>query len=396
MRMKPIAMRFWNHDSVPVLPPPGRDLRLDLFRGIANWQIFLNHIPNNAVNWITTEYYGFSDAADLFVFISGYTAAFVYMRIMLGRGMLPASTRIIERAWQIYVTQVMLFCAYAAGIGYLAIRYHNPSLDDVYNIHLFFEHPAEMLGAALTLRYKPLNMDILPVYILLMLVCPVILWGLVQARSLVMISSVALYFAARHFDFNLSSYPYGEWYFNPFCWQLYFVSGAWFATGGRVRSMPLIGSRALVPLAVAYLIFALVMTLAGRYPELRVVFPGWLYDAFNPNDKTDLAPYRVVHLAFIVLLVARFLPRDWPPLRLPILRPVILCGQQSLAVFSTGIFLSFAAYFILVQVTDAIWMQVLVSVAGITLLSILSWFKTWVRRIDRPLPVAASGSTPGA
>jgi hypothetical protein len=170
-------MRLLNRDSVPVLPPPGRDLRLDLFRGIANWQIFLNHIPNNAVNWITTEYYGFSDAADLFVFISGYTAAFVYTRIMLGRGILPASTRILERAWQIYVTQVMLFCAYAAGIGYLAMRYHNPSLDDVYNIHLFFEHPADMLGAALTLRYKPLNMDILPVYILLMVVCPAILWA---------------------------------------------------------------------------------------------------------------------------------------------------------------------------------------------------------------------------
>ena len=54
-----------------ILPPKGRDRRLDLFRGIANWAIFLNHIPNNAVNWITTRNYGFSDGADLFVFISG-------------------------------------------------------------------------------------------------------------------------------------------------------------------------------------------------------------------------------------------------------------------------------------------------------------------------------------
>jgi hypothetical protein len=379
-------MRLWNRGSVPVLPAPGRDLRLDLFRGIANWQIFLNHIPNNAVNWITTEYYGFSDAADLFVFISGYTAAFVYTRIMLGRGTLPASTRILGRAWQIYVTQVMLFCAYAAGIGYLAMRYHDSNLEDVYNIRLFFEHPAQMLGAVLSLRYKPLNMDILPVYILLMLGCPVMLWGLVLAPDLVMVASVLLYFAARHFDFNLPSYPYGVWYFNPFCWQLYFVSGAWFATGGRTRSLPVIESRILVPLAVAYLVFALVMTLAGRFPELRVMFPNWLYDAFNPNNKTNLAPYRVIHLASIVLLLTTFLPRDLPGLTRRIFRPVILCGQQSLAVFSTGIFLSFAAYFVLVQVTDAIWMQVLVSVAGIVLLSILAWFKTWTRRIDRPAP----------
>ena len=65
------------------LPEKGRDLRLDLFRGVANWAIYLDHIPDNVVNWITTRNYGFSDAADLFVFISGYTASFVYARMML-------------------------------------------------------------------------------------------------------------------------------------------------------------------------------------------------------------------------------------------------------------------------------------------------------------------------
>ena len=44
--------------------PKGRDLRLDLFRGLANWAIFLDHIPNNAVAWLTTRNHGFSDAAD--------------------------------------------------------------------------------------------------------------------------------------------------------------------------------------------------------------------------------------------------------------------------------------------------------------------------------------------
>jgi len=57
------------------LPAKGRDLRLDLFRGVANWGIFLDHIPNNIVNWLTTRNYGFSDAADLFIFISGYTVS---------------------------------------------------------------------------------------------------------------------------------------------------------------------------------------------------------------------------------------------------------------------------------------------------------------------------------
>jgi len=105
------------------LPDKGRDLRLDLFRGVANWAIFLDHIPDNVVNWITTRNYGFSDAADLFVFISGYTASFVFARIMLERGFVIGATRLIRRAWQIYVAHIVLLVMYIAEIGYLAHRY---------------------------------------------------------------------------------------------------------------------------------------------------------------------------------------------------------------------------------------------------------------------------------
>jgi len=96
------------------LPAKGRDLRLDLFRGVANWGIFLDHIPNNVVNWVTTRNYGFSDAADLFIFISGYTVAFVFARIMLERGFIIGASRLLKRVWQIYVAHVFLFVLYLA------------------------------------------------------------------------------------------------------------------------------------------------------------------------------------------------------------------------------------------------------------------------------------------
>src|ERR1700745_2215593 len=99
-----------------ILPPKGRDLRLDLFCGVAIWAIFLDHIPNNVVNWITTRNYGFSDAADLFVFISGYTASFVYARMMMERGFIIGSTRLMKRVWQLYVAHVFLFVIYIASI----------------------------------------------------------------------------------------------------------------------------------------------------------------------------------------------------------------------------------------------------------------------------------------
>lgn len=91
-----------------MLPAEGRDLRLDLFRGIANWAIFLNHIPNITLIWITTRNYGFSDAAELFVFIAGYAAAIVYAKSMATQGFAAGTTRLLERAWQLYVAHVVL------------------------------------------------------------------------------------------------------------------------------------------------------------------------------------------------------------------------------------------------------------------------------------------------
>src|SRR5262249_34892361 len=87
----------------------GRDLRLDLFRGLALWLIFLDHIPSNLVAWVTIRNYGFSDATEIFVFVSGYTAAFVYGKEMNERGFVVAGAHILRRAWQIYVAHVFLF-----------------------------------------------------------------------------------------------------------------------------------------------------------------------------------------------------------------------------------------------------------------------------------------------
>jgi hypothetical protein len=124
-----------------ILPPKGRDYRLDLLRGFANWAIFLDHIPNNAVNWITQRNYGFSDAADLFVFISGYTASFVYARMMLERGFVIGGTRLIKRAWQIYVAHIILFVMYIAEIGYLSQHYTDPNLQNEFNVAGFMQQP---------------------------------------------------------------------------------------------------------------------------------------------------------------------------------------------------------------------------------------------------------------
>jgi hypothetical protein len=162
--------------------------------------------------------------------------------------------------------------------------------------------------------------------------------------------------------------------------------------GEASELMPLIRWKALPILAGAYLLFALIITMAERFPELRELLPAWLYDAFIPNDKTNIAPYRFLHFVVIAFLIVRFVPRDWLPLERPVSWPVIVCGQQSLEVFCVGIFLSSLAHFVLVEISNQIWMQVLVSVVGIALMTGVAAYRSWSKKVEKtkgPSPAPA-------
>ncbi|QPF88588.1 OpgC domain-containing protein [Bradyrhizobium commune] len=389
-------MAFLNVSAT--LPEKGRDLRLDLFRGVANWAIFLDHIPDNIVNWVTTRNYGFSDAADLFVFISGYTASFVYARMMLERGFIVGATRLTKRVWQLYVAHIILFVIYIASISYLALRFGDSEMINEFNVAGLVDNATETLRQGLFLRFKPLNLDVLPLYIVLMGLFPPILWFMLRKPDLTMAVSIILWLSARHFGWNLTAYPAGQWYFNPYCWQVLFVFGAWCAMGGAKRSGWLINSRIALYLCFGYLAFALLMTMAGRFPTLGGMFPQWLYSAFNPNDKTNLAPYRFIHFVVIVILVIRFVPKEWPGLEWKVFDPVIVCGQQSLAVFCVGVFLSFVGHFELSMSSGSLFAQLFVSIAGIAIMTTVAYYISWSKRQDKPLkpPPAKPAAAPVA
>ncbi len=375
-----------------ILPPKGRDLRLDLFRGIANWAIFLDHIPDNVVNWITTRNYGFSDAADLFVFISGYTASFVYARMMIERGFIVGATRLIKRVWQLYVAHIILFVIYIVSIGYVAYRFKDVDIVNEFNVAGLVENSIETLRQGLLLKFKPLNLDVLPLYIVLMAFFPPVLWLMLRRPNLTMLGSIALWFVARQFGWNLAGYPGGEWYFNPFCWQLLFVFGSWCALGGATQTASIINSPAATWLCIAYLVFAMLMTFAGRFPDFGAWFPQSLVGAFNPNDKTNLAWYRFLHFVAIVVLTVKFVKKDWAGLEWRIWEPVIKCGQQSLAVFCVGVFLSFVGHFVLSLSYGSLWAQIGVSIAGIAIMTAVAYYISWSKQQDKPLPKPAAAA----
>jgi hypothetical protein len=209
---------------------------------------------------------------------------------------------------------------------------------------------------------------------------------MLREPDMTMAGSFGLYLAARQFGWNLPSFPDGSWYFNPFCWQVLFILGAWCALGGARRIRASFRSPLAVGFGIAYLLFALVIAMAGRFPALEQILPAWLPDAFLPVDKTNLAPYRLLHFIVVALFATRLIGKDRAGLNRPILRPLIICGEQSIAVFCAGVLLSFAGHFVLLTGSGSLIEQILVSVAGIAIMTVVAAYIAWSKRQDHPLP----------
>jgi hypothetical protein len=359
-----------------------RDLRLDLFRGIALWLIFLDHIPTNIVSWVTIRNYGFSDAAEMFVFISGYTAAFVYGRAMRERGFLVAGARILKRAWQVYVAHVFLFVVYLAEIAYVSKNFESSLYAEEWNIFDFLKQPDVTLFQALLLKFKPVNMDVLPLYIVLLLGFPSALWLLLRRPAWALATSATLYVLARTFEWNIPAYPSGEWVFNPLAWQFLFVIGAWCGVGGAERLARLVRSRVVTVLAIAYLAFAFAIVMTWYFPRYGYLVPRWLGDIIYPIDKANLDVLRLLHFLALAVLAVRFVPPGWPALNSPVFRPAILCGQHSLEIFCLGVFLAFAGHFMRVELSGGPLIQLLISLTGIGVMIGVAWLLTWYQAAE--------------
>jgi hypothetical protein len=359
-----------------------RDLRLDLLRGLGLWMIFLDHIPDDVVSWLTLRNYGFSDAAEFFVFISGYLAGFIYVPIIAAGEFLPALKRLWHRVWHMYVAHILLFLFFTAQIARVARKWDNPMYKDEFNVANFLNHPDELIGKALTLQYKPVDLDVLPLYICLIAISPFVLWVMLRRPNLTLAGSIVLYLFARYFDWNLPSYPKGAtWYFNPFCWQLIFFVGAWCGCGAVKQISSILQSRFVFGVAIAWILFALFIVMGWHSDFLKSLVPPWLNKVIYPIDKTDLDMLRFTHFCALAVVVSRYLNHDWAGLKSKWLRPLVLCGQHSLPLFCLGVFLSFGAHWILVQWKSAFIEQFVVSLAGFAIMTAAAWLLDRAERV---------------
>lgn len=366
----------------------GRDPRIDFFRGLALIFIFWDHVPHNPLGQITLRNIGFSDAAEVFVFLAGYAAVLAYGKILQRDGYWIASLKILRRAWVLYVVHIFLL-AMLMGIVFFA-NSHVETRDLVEEMGLthFVTHPQQALTDELLLRFKPNLMDPLPLYIVLLAGLPLVLPLMLRNTWAVVAVSTTIYLLAPWMGWNLRAIADGVWYFNPVTWQLLFILGGAAALYSRqerpVDTRPL-RCQPMFVAATIYVLMAGVLTLSWRWPQIHdALMPSVISDLIYPISKTDLSPLRLLHFLALAYVTAKLLPsRDWTENWLA--QHTCRMGRFSLEVFCLGVVLAPLADMINAIAGDALAMQLLTAVAGAALMGLLAMWLAFNKRLDQSL-----------
>lgn len=365
-----------------------RDHRIDFFRGLALIFIFWDHVPHNPLGQITLRNFGFSDAAEIFVFLAGYAAVLAYGKILARDGFLIACVKILRRAWVLYVVHIFLLAMLMGIVFFANSHVETRDLVEEMGLHHFITNPQQALTDELLLRFKPNLMDPLPLYIVLLAGLPLVLPMLVRKAWAVVAVSLTVYLLAPSFGWNLAAIKDGVWYFNPVTWQLLFVLGGAAAIHGQrqrqrqVETRPLL-RRPLFVSAAVYVVVTGVITVLWRWPHIHdALMPASLSNLLYPISKTDLSPVRLLHFLALAYVAAKLLPdRGWT--RNWLAQQCCRMGRYSLEVFCLGVLLAPLADMVNAMADDAFAMQVFTALVGAGLMGLLGVWLEFNKRLNR-------------
>ena len=327
---------------LPHRAPSTRDPRLDVLRGICLVMIFINHVPGNAFERLTSRNFGFSDAAEGFVLMSGIAAGLAYsMDFRLPGRLWTGQARVWRRVWTLYMVHLVTTAAGLGAVAAVALWLGNPEpLTENLMKYLFTEPVKALVGIPL-LTHQLGYLNILPPYLVLLAVAPPVLWLAWRRPAEALAASVLLWFYAGVFRWNLPNFPIpGGWFFNPLTWQLIFVVGL--LTGMAIRD-----GRRLVPvrrwlqwvcgafllLACAVLWFKAIGSGFGHGLWLaKEAGMPWIFTAF---DKTFVTAPRLLHILALAYLLSS-LPWVRTACASRFAAPFALLGRQALPVFALG------------------------------------------------------------
>ncbi|QRM31225.1 OpgC family protein [Microvirga sp. VF16] len=313
----------------------GRNTVIDFWRGLVLVIIFVNHVPGNILEHLTPRNYGFSDAAEAFVFISGLSVALVYYPKLPQSGILDVVRRCFQRSFELYRMHLILTGIAVAlfSVGY--VLSDDIGMLEAHGRSAVFDDTARGITGILLLGHQLGYFNILPLYIALMLWAPVIMILMRIHVVLAAAVSLGIYALARADVLALPSWPEpGRWFFNPFAWQLLFTMGIF--TGAFLSERGSLYWRPAFVGAVAFLAASLV-TMTNAFG----LAPNLLWSAFVNLDiiKSDLGLGRLLHFLALAYVVTQI--RFGQALQGTVFGAEMMrLGRYSLPVFAIGSILS--------------------------------------------------------
>lgn len=316
----------------------GRDLRLDFFRGLALITIFINHVPGTIFELLTTRNFGFSDAAEAFVLMSGISAGLAYTNAYV-RDHIQTRLTILRRSARLY--SVHLISTIVAILILLTGHFtlDTDPLSRRINLYPVLHEQAEWVLGFITLGHQLGYFNILPLYIILLAITPLLLPLSLESPRKLLFSSFILWFVAGYFRINLPNFPSsGFWFLNPFSWQFIFVIGLAAGVCRKQGYSLLKYNPILMILAIFYVLGSLTVVQVHLWDY--VMFQS-LPQVIGGFDKGILPLPRLMHvlsLFYIVINVKACFRLSVSKLT----APVVVLGRQSLAVFAWGSVISIA------------------------------------------------------
>ncbi|HEX7074667.1 MAG TPA: OpgC domain-containing protein [Hyphomicrobiaceae bacterium] len=351
---------------------------IDFWRGVALLMIFVNHIPGNAFGQLTLRNYAISDAAELFVFLAGWSLSYATGGPHHPEPYARTFFRLISRAIELYRAQLVITMLALALLASVAIIRNNPLFLEWHNAASAFYDPIRATIGIVLLTHQLGYFNILPLYIVLLLFAPLIVvltrWRVWSALAL----SLAVYGFALATGVSLPNWPAEErWFFNPLSWQVLLVLG--FVGAELSRSSERFNQivARLVPLGWLLAAVGAYLALNQLWPDpMRVPEPKLLF----LFDKTYLSPARIISLLAIAVAFQGAFKYIERPLG-PITSLMCAYGRNSLAVFCVGSLLSLIGQVVRAILPESFLLDCATVLCGVCLMGFTAWFVEWRSRI---------------
>jgi hypothetical protein len=367
-----------------------RDLRVDFFRGLALWWIYTDHIPGDVLGDYSLRNFAMCDATEIFVLLAGFGAGLAYGLEMDRQGYLYAAADALRRAWTLYIAHIFLFVVYTAQVAYSATALDRVFYLEETRLDVLAEAPYRALLEALLLRFQPSLLNILPLYVVLLLMFAAAL-PLLRRPALLFAVSLAGYVVVRSTGVNLPAWTGEGWYFNPLAWQLLFMIGAILAYAPPKMPRP---HWPIDLLAVLVLLSGIIVIwVIDIHPPILALMPAPVIRFIITEDKTGLHPFRLLSILSLAWLTVRLVPFDTAWVRTRLAAPLVLIGQNSLSVFCSGIFFGFLARLGL-EADEGVAMQVAVNLLGALAMVAVGGLAAWYRSKGRAPASRQSVSLP--